>query len=281
MIKKTIIALGSAIAVLITTPVTAVLAQQTAAAPAAQEQQTAPEPLSDDELEVLVARIALYPDELVALISAAALYPLQIVEAERFLEAREKKPDMKPKDDWDGSIISLLNYPQIVKMMSEDLEWTQSFGDAIANQQKDVLMAIQQLRDEAVAKNIIKTDDKVKVVQEGDNVVIQAANPETIYVPQYPPEMLYEPNYAPAPIGYYDEPYPAYLSGCGLLRRCGHGCGLRRDRRLGRLGCLGWPLERRRHGHRLQQLLQQHQRQGEVERRRLEECRSQQDQLQS
>lgn len=210
MIKKTIIALGSAIAVLITTPVTAVLAQQTAAAPAAQEQQTAPEPLSDDELEVLVARIALYPDELVALISAAALYPLQIVEAERFLEARQKKPDMKPKEDWDGSVISLLNYPQIVKMMSEDLEWTQSFGDAIANQQKDVLIAIQQLRDEAVAKNIIKSDDKVKVVQEGDNVVIQAANPETIYVPQYPPEMLYEPNYAPAPIGYYDEPYPAY-----------------------------------------------------------------------
>jgi len=209
MVRKTIIALGSAVTILVSTPITAVMAQQTASAPAA-EQQTAPEPLSDDELEVLVARIALYPDELVALISAAALYPLQIVEAERFLEAREKKPDMKPKDDWDGSVISLLNYPQIVKMMSEDLEWTQSFGDAIANQQKDVLIAIQQLRDEAVAKNIIKTDDKVKVVQEGDNVIIQAANPETIYVPQYPPEMLYEPNYAPAPIGYYEEPYPAY-----------------------------------------------------------------------
>ncbi|OCP05514.1 MULTISPECIES: DUF3300 domain-containing protein [unclassified Ensifer] len=209
MIRQTIIALGSAIALLVTTPITAALAQQTATAPADQA-QTAPEPLSDDELEVLVARIALYPDELVALVSAAALYPLQIVEAERFLEAREKKPDMKPKDDWDGSIVSLLNYPQIVKMMSEDLEWTQSFGEAIANQQKDVLIAIQQLRDEAVAKNIIKTDDKVKVVHEGDNVVIQAANPETIYVPQYPPEMLYEPDYAPAPIGYYDEPYPAY-----------------------------------------------------------------------
>lgn len=209
MIRRTIIALGSAMTILVSTPITAVFAQQTATAPAA-EQQTAPEPLSDDELEVLVARIALYPDELVALISAAALFPLQIVEAERFLEAREKKPDLKPKDDWDGSVISLLNYPQIVKMMSEDLEWTQAFGEAIANQQKDVLIAIQQLRDEAVAKNIIKTDDKVKVVQEGDNVVIQAANPETIYVPQYPPEMLYEPDYAPAPIGYYEEPYPAY-----------------------------------------------------------------------
>ncbi|MCA1444906.1 DUF3300 domain-containing protein, partial [Ensifer sp. IC4062] len=184
-------------------------AQQTAAAPAAPA-ETAPEPLTDDELEVLVARIALYPDELVALISAASLYPLQIVEAERFLEAREKKSDLKPKESWDGSVVSLLNYPEVVKMMSEDLEWTQSFGEAIANQQKDVLIAIQQLRDEAVAKDIIKTDDKVKVVEEGDNIVIQSANPETIYVPQYPPEMLYVPDYAPAPITYYEEPYPAY-----------------------------------------------------------------------
>ncbi|WFU50687.1 DUF3300 domain-containing protein [Sinorhizobium terangae] len=188
---------------------TKALAQQTAAAPAAPA-EAAPEPLTDDELEVLVARIALYPDELVALISAASLYPLQIVEAERFLEAREKKPDLKPKEDWDGSVVSLLNYPQVVKMMSEDLEWTQSFGEAIANQQKDVLIAIQQLRDEAVAKDIIKTDDKVKVVEEGDNIIIQSANPETIYVPQYPPEMLYVPDYAPAPISYYEDPYPAY-----------------------------------------------------------------------
>ncbi|OAP40975.1 hypothetical protein AU381_03555 [Sinorhizobium glycinis] len=172
--------------------------------------EAAPEPLNDDELEVLVARIALYPDELVALVSAASLYPLQIIEAERFLEARKKKPELKPKESWDGSIISLLNYPEIVKMMSEDLEWTQAFGEAIANQQKDVLIAIQQLRDEAVAKDIIETDDKIKVVEEGDNIIIQSANPEVIYVPQYPPEMLYEPDYAPVPIDYYDDPYPAY-----------------------------------------------------------------------
>ncbi|WP_037432459.1 DUF3300 domain-containing protein, partial [Sinorhizobium fredii] len=184
------------------------LAQQTPAPPA--EQEAAPEPLTDDELEVLVARIALYPDELVALVSAASLFPLQIIEAERFLEARKKNADLKPKESWDGSVISLLNYPEIVKMMSEDLEWTQSFGQAIAYQQKDVLIAIQQLRDEAVAKDIIKTDDKVKVVEEGDNIIIQSASPETIYVPQYPPEMLYEPGYMPAPIDYYDDPYPAY-----------------------------------------------------------------------
>ncbi|MCA1409204.1 DUF3300 domain-containing protein [Ensifer sp. IC3342] len=207
--RISVLCCATAIALTLLAPCDAALAQATATPPVPQ-QQSAPEPLTDDELEVLVARIALYPDELVALVSAASLYPLQIVEAERFLEAREKKSDLKPKESWDGSIISLLNYPQIVKMMSEDLEWTQAFGEAIANQQKDVLIAIQQLRDEAVAKDIIKTDDKMKVVEEGDNIIIQSASPETIYVPQYPPEMLYEPDYAPVPIDYYDEPYPAY-----------------------------------------------------------------------
>jgi uncharacterized membrane protein YgcG len=178
-----------------------------ASAPAASE---APEPLTDDELEILVARIALYPDELIAVITAASLFPLQIVEAERYLEAYAKDKNLKPKDSWDSSVISLLNYPEIVKMMSDDLEWTQSLGDALAYQQKDVLIAIQQLREEAVAKGVIKTDDKVKVETSGDNIVIQAANPEKIYVPQYPPQMLYEPDYVMAPISYYADPYPPY-----------------------------------------------------------------------
>jgi hypothetical protein len=212
MVRERIFVLCSAtaIALALLAPFGVARAQGTATTPAATQQEAAPQPLSDDELEVLVARIALYPDELVALVSAASLYPLQIVEAERFLEASKKNKELKPKESWDGSIISLLNYPEIVKMMSEDLEWTQSFGEAIANQQKDVLIAIQQLRDEAVAKDIIETDDKIKVVEEGDNIIIQSANPEVIYVPQYPPEMLYEPDYAPAPIDYYDDPYPAY-----------------------------------------------------------------------
>lgn len=208
MIRTTIVALGGAMTIMLSMHANA-LAQATASDLVAQE-QAAPEPLAEIELEVLVARIALYPDELVALISAAALFPLQIVEAERFLQARAKNPDLKPKDSWDGSVISLLNYPEIVTMMSDDLEWTQNFGQAIAYQQKDVLIAIQQLRDEAVAKGVIKSDDKMTVVEEGDNVVIQSASTETIYVPQYPPEMLYEPDYVLAPISYYPDPYPAY-----------------------------------------------------------------------
>jgi hypothetical protein len=177
---------------------------------AATSQATAPEPLTDDELEVLVARIALYPDELVAAISAASLYPVQIIEAQRFLDRVKTKPDLKPKSDWDGSVVSLLNYPEIIKMMAEDLDWTQALGEALSNQQKDVLVAIQQLREKAVAEGVIKTDDKVKVVEEDDNIVIQPASAEVVYVPQYPPEMLYEPDYVYAPITYYPDPYPHY-----------------------------------------------------------------------
>ncbi|KRB59508.1 hypothetical protein ASE04_26440 [Rhizobium sp. Root708] len=166
--------------------------------------------LSDDEMQVLVARIALYPDELVALITSASLYPLQIVEASRFLGQVKSNSALKPKEDWDGSVVSLLNYPDVVKMMSDDLDWTQQLGDAVADQQKDLLIAVQTLRDKAVADGIIKTDDKVKVVQQNDNVVIQAANPEKIYVPQYEPQMLYDEGYDPVPIGYYPDPYPNY-----------------------------------------------------------------------
>jgi hypothetical protein len=198
----------------------AIYAQQQSAAPASSAvpvpssaPAVAPDPadaLSEGELEVLVARIALYPDELVALVTSASLYPLQIVEASRFLDQVKGNASLKPKDNWDGSVVSLLNYPDIVKMMSDDLDWTQQLGDAVADQQKDLLIAIQTLRDKAVSDGIIKTDDKVKVVQQNENVIIQAANPEKIYVPQYEPQMLYEEGYAPAPIGYYPDPYPNY-----------------------------------------------------------------------
>ena len=189
-------------------PVPASAQEQTAAAPAAESD--APAPLGPEEMEVLVARIALYPDELVALVTSASLYPLQIVEAARFLDQYEKDSSLKPKESWDGSVVSLLNYPEIVRMMSDDLEWTQKLGDAIAWQQKDVLIAIQQLREQAVANGVIKSDDKVTVQNSGDTVVIQSANPDVVYVPQYPPEMLYVPDYAPVPISYYPDPYPNY-----------------------------------------------------------------------
>jgi len=178
--------------------------------PAASEiEETAA--LTLEELEVLAAPIALYPDDLVALCISASIYPLQVVQAARFLDDKQKDKDLEPNQKWDGSIVSLLNYPKVLEMMSDDLEWTQSLADAIAYQQKDVLIAIQQLRDEAVAKQVIKSDDKIQVVSQGDNVVIKPTNPEKVYVPQYKAEMLYVEDYPPAPISYYPDPYPNYF----------------------------------------------------------------------
>lgn len=215
--RKSWIALGASLALTLFS--TASVYAQTAAAPA-PDAATAPAsadaadsdegPLTEDEMEVLVARIALYPDDLVAVVLAASIYPLQVVQASRYLEDVKKNPDLKPSDKWDGSVISLLNYPQVVKMMSDDLDWTQQLGDVVATQQKDVLVAIQQLRDQAVDKGVLKSGDKVVVTQEKDNVVIKSSDPQTIYVPTYPPEMLYEPNYVypPNPIVY--DSYPSY-----------------------------------------------------------------------
>jgi len=201
---------GAALLFTLALPPVAAQEQIAAADASADANAPSPAPLDEDELEVLVARVALYPDELIALISGAALYPLQVVEAARFLDRYEKDKSLKPKESWDGSVVSLLNYPEIIRMMSDDLEWTQSLGTALAYQQKDVLVAIQQLRDEAVAQGAIKSDDHVQVVEANDNIVIRPTNPGTIYIPQYEPEMFYEPNQAWEPIGYYPDAYPPY-----------------------------------------------------------------------
>lgn len=213
-LRKSWIAFGAMLAVALAMPGTdralAQTSDTTAAAPAAAADENQPAPLTEDELEILVARIALYPDDLVAVVLASSIYPLQIVQASRFLEDIKKTPDLKPSDKWDGSVISLLNYPEVVKMMSDDLDWTQQVGDVVANQQKDVLVAIQQLRDKAVQKGVLKSGEKVVVSKESDKVIIKSSDPQTIYVPTYPPEMLYEPNYVypPEPIVY--APYPSY-----------------------------------------------------------------------
>lgn len=187
-------------------------AQTQAAAPAAVTAETpAKKLLSAAEMETLVARIALYPDDLVALVLSGALNPLQIVQAERFLEEAKAKPDMKPDAAWDGSVISLLNYPTVVKMMNDDLNWTQQLGDAVTDQEKDVLVAVQNLRDRAVANGVIKSDDKVIVEKKNSNVVIRPAKKEVTYVPVYDPVILTNPTYVAAAPIVYGTPYPSYF----------------------------------------------------------------------
>ena len=80
------------------------------------------------------------------------------MQAARFLDDKQKDKDLEPNEKWDGSIVSLLNYPKVLEMMSDDLDWTQQLGEAAVNQQKDLLVAIQQLRDQAVVERHSEVD---------------------------------------------------------------------------------------------------------------------------
>ena len=209
--QRTIAIVASVALLLISGSGMPVRAQTQTATPApAATAPAEPKLLSADDLGILVARIALYPDDLVALVLSAALNPLEIVQAQRFIDQSKSKSDAKPDTSWDGSIISLLNYPTVLKMMNDDLDWTQQLGDAVVNQQKDVLMAIQDLRDKAVANGVIKSNDKVIVEKKDNNIVIRPAQKEVTYVPTYDPVILTSPTYvATAPI-IYGDPYPSY-----------------------------------------------------------------------
>jgi hypothetical protein len=128
----------------------AVASQGIAQAPAADTGAGVPQ-ASPEELENLVGRIALYPDDLVAVILPASTNPLQIVQADRFLEKRKSDPKLPLDDKWDDSVKTLLNYPDVVKMMSGDLDWTSALGEAVVADQGAVLDAIQAFRRRAQA----------------------------------------------------------------------------------------------------------------------------------
>jgi hypothetical protein len=168
-----------------------------------------PAKLSAKQLEELVGRIALYPDDLLAIVLPASTFPLDIVQAERFLQKLKKDSKLQPDSRWDQSVRSLLNYPEVVTMMSQDLDWTQNLGEAVVGQQEEVMKAIQAFRGKASKAGNLKTDEKQIIVQEKETIKIVPANPEVIYVPQYQPSTVVV--YQSAPVySYYPTPYPVY-----------------------------------------------------------------------
>jgi hypothetical protein len=168
-----------------------------------------PAPLSAAQLEELVGRIALYPDDLVAIILPASTFPLDVVQADRFLQKLKQDKNLKPDERWDESIRNLLNYPEVISMMSQDLDWTQDLGEAVVSQQADVLKAVQTFRAKAASAGNLKTDDKQIIVQENNTIQIVPADPEVVYVPQYQPSQVVVVQ--PAPVySYYPAPYPSY-----------------------------------------------------------------------
>ena len=165
--------------------------------------------LSERQLEDLVGRIALYPDDLLAIVLPASTFPLDIVQADRFLQQLKKTPQLHPDTRWNESVRSLLNYPEVVTMMSQDLDWTQDLGEAVVSQQAAVMKAIQAFRARVSTAGNLKTDDKQIIVQEKETIKIVQANPEVIYVPQYQPSTMVV--YQSAPVySYYPTPYPVY-----------------------------------------------------------------------
>ena len=187
------------------------LAQQPAAAPVFKQ----------EELDQVLAPIALYPDSLVSQILMASTYPLEIVQADRWVKQnKDLKGDALAKalekQTWDPSVRSLVNFPQVLAMMSEKLDVTQKLGDAFLAQQKDVMATIQKLRAKAQAEGNLKTTKEQKVIVEQAApqttiIKIEPVNPQVVYVPTYNPTVVYGawpyPAYPPYP--YYPPGYVA------------------------------------------------------------------------
>ena len=204
-------------ALLLLVPITALA--QTQQTPASNTQLLKPE-----ELDQLVAPIALYPDNLLSEVLMASAYPLDIVQAERWLRGHKnlKGDALKAaiaKEDWDDSVKSLIATPDVLAMMSEKLDWTEKLGDAVVDQQPDVMDAIQRLRAKAQANDKLKSTKQqtvtVNEVQGKQVIAIAPTDPDTVYVPYYDPAVVYGawpyPDYPP-----YYWPPPPYI-GYGLL----------------------------------------------------------------
>jgi hypothetical protein len=191
----------------------------------AQQTDTPKATFKPEELEQLVAPIALYPDSVLAQVLMASTYPLEIVEAARWSkEHKDVKGDALTKEmekqSWDLSVKTLTNFPDVLAMMNEKLDWTQKLGDAFLAQQKDVMDAVQRLRAKAKAEGNLKSTKEQTVKTEPapagasttTTIIIEPADPEVVYVPTYNPTVVYGAWPYPAYPPYYYYP-PGYAAG--------------------------------------------------------------------
>lgn len=183
---------------------------------------------SVDQLQQLVAPIALYPDSLIAQILAASTYPNEIVEAQKWvadhknLEGEKLAKDVD-KQHWDPSVKALTQFPAVLGNMNQNLAWTSQLGDAYINQPQELNQAIQTMRQKAKQAGNLNTTPQQTVVTQGNTIVIQPAVPDIVYVPEYNPWLVYG---YPVPVwpGWY--PWPGlYIGGPGIAFGLGFGVG--------------------------------------------------------
>ena len=202
-----------------------------------------------EELEQIVAPVALYPDPLLAQVFMASTYPLEVVEAARWLQQNEKlqgsqRDEALKQQTWDDSVKSLVAFPQALNMMNDKLDWTQKLGDAFLGQQKDVMDAVQRLRAKAQAEgNLKSTKEQTVSVEQAPAaapapappagqpaappatspqttvIKIEPANPQVVYVPTYNPTVVYGawPYPAYPPYYYYPPGYAAATFAAGVI----------------------------------------------------------------
>ena len=171
-----------------------------AEAPPATLPSTIAPVLGAEQLDQLLAPIALYPDALLAQILMAATYPLEIVKANRWFRdprhaalSGDQLAAALESETWDPSVNALVNVPQILMMMDANLDWTEELGDAFVEQQADVMDAIQRLRHQAAAAGTLWSNAQQNVTEEGQGIAIEPATPGYIYPPLYNPALVYGP----------------------------------------------------------------------------------------
>jgi hypothetical protein len=148
------------------------------------------------ELDQMLAPVALYPDSLLSQVLMASTYPLEIVEAARWSRAHpglvgDEAVRAAADKDWDPSVKSLLAFPQLLSRMDEKLDWTRRLGEAFLAQEAQVMETVQQLRQRAQAAGHLQPDERLRVVEDGSTIVIEAADPRVVYVPYYDPYVVY------------------------------------------------------------------------------------------
>ena len=177
--------------------------------------------LPPEQLDALVAPIALYPDELLGQVLVASTYPLEIVQLQQWLAKNKGLKDKAltdavAKQPWDPSIQGMAGLPEVVKRLADDIQWTTELGNAFLAQQSDVMDAVQRMRKKAEGTGALKTNEQqkveTKVIEQKQVIVVQQANPEVVYVPTYNPVVVYGPPvYAYPPIYYPPPPPPGSL----------------------------------------------------------------------
>jgi len=196
--------------------------QDQALAPAVN--QEAPPPIPAEQLDSLVAPIALYPDPLLAQTLAASTYPLEVIQLQQWMANNKylkdnALADAVAKQPWDPSVQAMAAFPDVVQRMAGNIQWTTDLGNAFLAQQADVMDAVQRMRAKAQGTGNLETSGQQTVetqtVEGGKQViVIEQANPDVVYVPSYDPQVVYG---APPPAyPYYPYSYPGYYPGMGL-----------------------------------------------------------------